>query len=166
MNGPEFDLSEFETGCLDGEIGLGQRHLLQLLDQQLVVPRGILREAVVGDHEGAAARLAQVVEQNRRHLAQTQLFCRQQAAVTGDDLQPTVDQNQYVEAEGDDAASQLSDLPGAVKARIGGIGSQCFDTPPNNRQYRTGRRSGFLRETNHNLPILPEPNGICQYNNC
>ena len=121
MNGPEFDLTEFEAGCLDGKIGLGQRNLAQLLDQQLVVPRGILREAVVGDHEGAAARLVQVVEQNRRDLDQTQLFCRQQAAVTGDDLQPAVDQDRYVEAEGGDAASQLPDLLGAVKARIGGI---------------------------------------------
>ena len=67
--------------------------------QQRLVPAGVQRQLVVGQHVGALLRLAQTRELDHRHAVQPQLPGRQQPAMAGDDAVLAVDQDRVGPAE-------------------------------------------------------------------
>ena len=80
-----------------------------------------------------------MVEEDRRHLAPTELLCREQPAVPGDDPQRSIDEDRNIEAEGTYAPDQLADLLGAMRPGIRRVRAQYFDPPPDDREGRAGR---------------------------
>jgi len=55
---PQVDLADLKTGDLDTKVEIKKREFLELICEQLVIPRGDFGEAVVGDPEGADLRRA------------------------------------------------------------------------------------------------------------
>jgi hypothetical protein len=66
------------------------------------------------------------IETDGRNLEPAQAPAGGQPAVAGDDVQIGVDEDRDVEAEGLDARGDLTDLFGAVLARVAGIGLQAI----------------------------------------
>jgi hypothetical protein len=120
-----FDLGGREAGQVQIEAGVGQFGELQR--QHRLVPAGIEREPVVGDHVGALLRRRQVRKLDHRHLGEPQLACGQQPAVTGDHTVLAIDQDRVGPAELGDAGGDARDLLVAVRARIAGVGDQRLD---------------------------------------
>ena len=67
-----------------------------------------------------------MIETDGRNLEPAQAPAGEQPAVAGDDVQIGVDEDRHVEAEGLDARGDLTDLFGAVLARVAGIGLQAI----------------------------------------
>ena len=64
------------------EVEAELREIGQLEPQQRLVPAGVQRQLVVGQHVGALLRLAHVRELDHRHPLQPELPCRQHPAMT------------------------------------------------------------------------------------
>src|SRR5207249_3813105 len=77
-------------------------------------------------------------------------------AVPRDDPQCRIDENRDAEAKGADAAGQLANLFGAVRAGICRVGPQDLDPPPDNRQRRAGTRFGFPDVMGHDRGMLSD----------
>ena len=116
------------------EVEAELREIRQLEPQQRLVPAGVQRQLVVGQHVGALLRLAHVRELDHRHPLQTQLPCRQHPAMTGDDAVRAIDQHRVGPAELPDARRDLRHLGIGVGARIAGIGDQLAQRPPGDLQ--------------------------------
>ena len=116
------DLDGFEAGevAIDAhgdEIGdLGRQHH--------VVPAGIERELVVGQHIGPLLRLAQAAKLDHRNLVRLQLAGGKDAAVAGDDAVVAVDQDRVGPAELADRGGDLRHLGIGMGAGVAGIGDQ------------------------------------------
>ena len=74
-------LAEADQPEVEAELG----KVRQLEPQQRLVPAGVQRQLVVGQHIGALLRLAHVGELDHRHPLQAELPRRQHPAVPGDD---------------------------------------------------------------------------------
>ena len=133
---PSVDFADLETGRREGEIEVEAHQRLELLPEALAVPGRELREPVVGDHEGAASALGEMVERDRRNFGKAEAPRREDAPVAGDDPAVGVDQDGHVEAEGFDAVGDAADLPGGMKAGVARIGRQSVDWPPADRDPR------------------------------
>src|SRR5438132_14131186 len=95
-------------------------------------------------------------EEDRWYLAPPELLGGQQPAMPGDDPQCRIDEDRHVEAKGLDAARQLADLLGAVRAGICRMRPQHLDTPPDNRQGRPGTCFGFSDVMGHDRAMLAD----------
>ena len=80
---------EAEGGEVDAEFA-EVRHLER---EQLLVPAGLLGEAVVGEDVGALLRFAEVGELDHRHRGEAELARREHPSVAGDDAVVAVDQH-------------------------------------------------------------------------
>ena len=116
------------------EVEAELREIGQLEPQQRLVPAGVQRQLVVGQHIGALLRLAHVRELDHRHPLQPELACRQHPAVPGDDAARAVDQHRVRPAELADAGRDLRHLGIGVGARVAGIRDQLAQRPPGDLQ--------------------------------
>ena len=123
----EVDLAHVEADRLKAEVQVQGREILQALREELIVPAGVLGQAVVGDHVRPSLGRAQVFEADRRHLGPAEQATGFEAAVAGDELAVAVDQDRHVEAEGLDAAGDLLNLALGVSTRVARIGVDGLD---------------------------------------
>ena len=107
-----------------------------------IVPGGELAKPVVGDHEGAALGLVQMVERDGRNLLEPQAPGGEHPAMAREDAAFLVDEDRDVEPEGRDAVGDAGDLAGDMNARVSRIGRQSLDRQPADRDPR-GRSFGF-----------------------
>jgi hypothetical protein len=114
----QIDLRGVEAGGLDIEGEIDDRQVLQLFGQKAIVPGADFGQSVVGDHEGPALGLGQVIETDCRNFGPAELLGRQQAAMTGHHVAGAVDEDRDIEAKALDALSDLSDLLLAVNAGV------------------------------------------------
>ena len=91
------DLSQAEAGEFDLEVEIDQR--LQLDGEQLLVPAGVERQLVVGEHIGPPLRLGEVGKPKRRHPFHADQLGGGYAPMTGDDFAVIGDQHRVDEAE-------------------------------------------------------------------
>jgi hypothetical protein len=122
------DLAVEEAGEVEVEAGLLQ--FAQLKGEQRVVPTGVQRQLVVGDHIGALLQLAPAARHAHRHFLEPQPLSGQHAGVAGDDLAAFVDQHRDRPAELRDRRGDLRDLLGRVRARVAREGPQRRDRAP------------------------------------
>ena len=80
----EVDLGQAEPGHLDIELQVDQR--LQLDREDLLVPPGIERELVVGEHVGAPLGIGEMRQGQGRHPLHPKQLGRLDPAVPGNDL--------------------------------------------------------------------------------
>ena len=140
-----------EADQVQVELELVQR--LELGAQQLLVPAGVLGDAVVGDHQRPALRVGEVVEDDRRDLRHPEPLRRQEPAVSGDDDAVAADQDRVGEPELGDRGGDLRDLlvgvgPGVplVGAELGGRrGCSIFIRRAHTRSCRRRRRPSRRR---------------------
>ena len=121
------ELALVEAGEREIEALAVQR--MQLRCQQLLVPAGIERELVVGDHVGAALRLGQMIEHHDRHGIEPETARRLEATVPGDHRAVARDQHRIGPAEFDDAGGDLRHLLIRVRARVARIGGKPLERP-------------------------------------
>jgi hypothetical protein len=107
-----------ETG--NGEMEVLVLQCLQFQLQELFVPTCGLRQPVVGENVSPTLGLAEVIEDDDRHLAEVQFARRQQPAMTGDDPGVTVHQDRRVEPKLPNAGRNLCNLPVGVRPGIAG----------------------------------------------
>ena len=81
INLPNFKTRGFET---EVELGFGQD--FQLFSEQLVIPFGILRQAVICDRKCANLVLGKVLKPNDGHFLDAQVLAGTYASVAGDHL--------------------------------------------------------------------------------
>ena len=98
--------------------GRSSSSALQLLGQQLLVPAGIERQLVVGEHVGALLRRASCFEANAGHFCHAEQLRRLDPAVAGEDRVLAVDQDRVGEAELLDAVGDLPDLLPGMGSRV------------------------------------------------
>lgn len=92
-----------------------------------IVPPGVQRQAVVGDHVGALLRRAQMAQLDHRHFAQFELARCRQATMACDDPVVAIDQDGLGSAELHDAGCDLGDLGWRMRTRITRVGQQRID---------------------------------------
>jgi hypothetical protein len=119
------DLGPLEAG--ERQVVAGIRQLGQFQREPFLVPAGVQRQAVVGEHQGALLRRREVREFNDRHLLEPEPACCGQPPVPGDDAVVTIDQDRVGEAELRDGSGDLGDLRLAVRARVARVGDQRLD---------------------------------------
>ncbi len=112
---------------LDIEVQVELSELLEFLCQQLLVPAGIERELVVGDHIGPLLRRASCVSIRRQGTVSTQELRSRNPAMTGEDHVLAVDQDRVGEAKAADAVGDLSDLFFRMRSRVVGPGPKWAD---------------------------------------
>ena len=150
----EVDFGEAEPGQLDIELEVDQR--LQLDGEDLLVPPGIERELVVGQHVGAPLGLGEMRQRDGRHRLPFEQLGRFDPAVAGDDLAIVGDKHRVGEPEPLDRRGDLLDLLLGMRARVARIRTERGDRPldrcvqfpwrPSNRydQYRHTRLNAGL----------------------
>ena len=116
----DVDLAHLEAGELDLEIEVDQP--LQLDRQHLLVPPGLLGEAVVGQGVGTDFCGAQVLDAENGNRGQPELLCGFDTAVAGNDLPVGVRQDRVHKPKPLDRAGDLLDLPRRMGARVIGVG--------------------------------------------
>ena len=136
------DFGEGEAGELDVELNVNEG--LELDRQDIAVPAGVLRKLVVGDHIGAALRLGQVRQPERRDALNPEELCCLDPAMAGDDLVLIADEDRVGETEALDASGDLLDLLLGVGASVFGVGTQVPDAHGLNGHVRHDFLSRFL----------------------
>ena len=101
----------------------------QLGRQHLVVPAGVGRDLVVGDHQRAPLRRRQVRQHDHRHLGQPQLARGQHPAVAGNDHAVVADQHRVDEPELGDRSRDLRHLLLGMGAGIARVRDQSLERP-------------------------------------
>src|SRR5207244_3842658 len=87
---------------------------------------------------------AEMLQADGRHRPIAQLSAGEQPAMAGDDLQPGIDQDRYVEAEGGDAVGDLSDLFGLMPAGVARVGFELVNRPIDNLDPLVTLRQGRM----------------------
>ena len=101
---------------------------LQLDRQHLLIPAGIERQLVVGQHIGPPLRRIEMGQAQRRHAVHAEQLGGLDPAMAGDDLAVVADQHRIGEAEPLDAVGDLPNLLLGMGAGIAGVGPQPCDT--------------------------------------
>ncbi len=101
----------------------------QFRRQQLVVPPGIQRQAIIDQNVSPFLRFGEMVEHDDGHFGEAQFASCLQPGVPGDYTGIAVDQDGVGEPELADAGRDLCDLLGGVGARIARIGNQPINRP-------------------------------------
>ena len=101
--------------------------------QHLVIPAGVLGDAIVGDHQSPALRRRQVRQHDHRRFREAKLARRKHAAVTRDDHAIIADQHWVHEPELGDRSCDLRDLILGMRARVAGVRDQSVERPMLNR---------------------------------
>ena len=118
------DFRKLESNGFDVKIEGQFGQFFQMHGQHVVVPRGPVRELVVGQHVGSGLVLGQMFEPDDRNLRASAELGRLKAAVAGDDLLVPVDQNWRIEAERFDAPGDRPNLRPVMLTRIARVGLQ------------------------------------------
>jgi hypothetical protein len=116
------------------EIVLAQR--FEFDPQHLLIPSGVFSQPVVGDHQRAPLRLAQVIQHDHRHFAHPELPRGHHPRVARNDDPVGSDQHGVDEAKFGDRGRDLRHLLLGVRARIPGVGNQPLDGPALNLEIR------------------------------
>ena len=127
-----FQLARAEAD--QAEVEAEVREIRQLEPQQRLIPAGVQRQLVVGQHVSPLLRLAHMRELDHRHLLQPELSRRQHPAMAGDDAVCAVDEHRVRPAELADAGSDLRHLGIGMGARIARIRDQLAQRPPSDLQ--------------------------------
>jgi hypothetical protein len=131
---------------------------LQLRAQQVLIPPGVLRDAVVGQDARAALRVREVLKHDARHTIgqaePAELLGRQtrrghHATVPGDDRAGLVDQHRVRETELEDRREDLRDLRRRVRARVAHVGHKGAE--------RAALEPMNRRPVTHYTPVFPLP---------
>ena len=104
----EIDFGQREAGNLNAEVEVHER--LKLDGEQLVVPTGVKRQLVVGDHVGLPLSLIEVRQPQRRHALHLKQPCSLDPPMSRNDLTIVANQDRVGEAEPADAIGNLPDL--------------------------------------------------------
>ena len=112
----------------------------------IFVPPGVLADPVVREDVRALLRLAEVIEDDHRHVLQPQLPRGQQPSVAGDDAGVGVHQDRIVEPELHDARRNLGNLLVGMRPRIPGVWHQPVDRPQFDSPRHGGRDAGFSHQ--------------------
>ena len=115
---PQIDLAHLKAGHFDVKIKTTERQVPQLLSQQAVVPGGIFRQFVIGDHKGAGLGGVQMIQAQGWHLIDAKLAASEQPGMSGDHVACVIDQDRDIKTNLLDAFSNLLDLFLAVLARV------------------------------------------------
>jgi hypothetical protein len=107
------------------EIHVVQRR--QFGAQQILIPASVFGQLVVGDHQGAALGIAQMVENDHRNRVDPELLRRQQAAMPGNDDIVRTGQDRVGEAELGNGCGDLCYLLVRMRPRVPGVGHQLLD---------------------------------------
>jgi hypothetical protein len=110
------------AGNLDTEVEVHEG--LELDGEQLVIPTGIERQFVVGNHVGFALSRVEVRQAHRRNALHLKQLRGLNPPMSRDDLVVVAHQYRIREAEPADAVGNLSDLFFRVGARVRRIGPQ------------------------------------------
>jgi hypothetical protein len=132
----QIDFGRLEADQLDLEVEVDQG--LQLDRQDLAVPAGSLRQAVVGQDVRPPLGLGEVGQPYGRHHQQAQQLGGSDAPVAGDDLPVVANQHRVAEAEPLNAFCNLPDLLFGVGPGVAGIGLERFGRKHLDLQARVG----------------------------
>ncbi len=111
------------------EIGPDLAQVGELDPEQRLVPAGIERELVVGQHVGALLRLRPAAGDHDGDLGQAQLAGGQHAPVAGNQHAALVHQHRHRPAPLAHTGRDLGDLRLAVRARVAGVGHEPLERP-------------------------------------
>ncbi|GJD81227.1 hypothetical protein NBEOAGPD_4473 [Methylobacterium gregans] len=119
-------LAEAEAGEVEVEVAGVDRGLqrLQLLGQHLLVPAGVQRDPVVGQHQRGALLLGQAGDPDARDAVEAEPARRGHAPVAGDDDAVVVREDRVGEAEALDRGRELRDLLVGMGARVAVVAAQ------------------------------------------
>ena len=92
--------------------------------QHRLIPAGVFRDPVVGDHQRPALRFRKMRKHNDRHFGQAELLGGQHPAVAGDDHVVGADQHRVHEAELGNRGRNLGDLICRMGPGVADIGDQ------------------------------------------
>ena len=101
----------------------------QLFAEHLLVPACIERELVIGDGQGAALDLRQVLQHNNRNFAHAQRPGRSEAPFTSNDAAVRPNENWIYEAEFPDGGGDLRHLVAGVCAGVNVARNQSVNRP-------------------------------------
>ena len=118
------DLRDREAGDADVEAEIVGEERLQLLGQQVLVPAGVQRQLVVGEHIGPLLGRRHGLDADAGHRRHAEELRRLDPAMAGEDGVLGVDQHRVGEAEGPDALGDLADLLLRVGAGVARPGLQ------------------------------------------
>src|SRR5207245_10665111 len=99
----QIDLAHRETCSFEVETKLDRGEIPEHLTQEPLIPARGLRQAIIGDAEGAGLFRRQVFEADDRDFTQPQSPRRIYAAVAGEEVTVLIGQNRNIEAERLDA---------------------------------------------------------------
>ena len=116
-----------EAGQVHVVVGGGKRG--DLGGEQILIPAGVERQAVVRQHVRAPLCGRQAREHDDRHLPHAERLRGAHAAVAGDDFAIRRGQHRIGEPELGNRRLQLGDLRRRMRARISGIRHQALDRP-------------------------------------
>ena len=118
----EIDVGRVETGDGDVEVMIQFHYGLELKGESVFVPMGQLRNAVVGQHEGATLTFAEMLKRYGGDGLESQALGRLKSAVTGNYGPLAVDQYGNVKAKLFDAPADQAELFSAVPPCVMGVG--------------------------------------------
>jgi hypothetical protein len=120
----KIDFRKLESDGFDVKIESKFGQFLQVYGQHGVVPRGPVREFVVGQHVCSGLGLGQMFQTDDGDLRAAGELGSLQAAMAGDNMFVLIDQNRRIEPERFDAPGDRSKLCPIVLARIAWVGIQ------------------------------------------
>ena len=111
------------------EVGPHFAQVGELDPEQRVVPAGVQRQLVVGQHVGALLGFGPAAGDDYRRLRPAEQACRQHAPMAGDDAALLVDEDRDRPSELTHGAGDLRHLRVRVRAGVAGGGHQALQRP-------------------------------------